>query len=102
MGTHNSYHREIFLAERPIFEKYVPNPGNYYYSHARLADQLSHQGVRSLEIDLHSDSKGSLYATPLLLDLANISYAIDPVMLQPGIKVFHVTDADQGSVCKVI
>lgn len=100
VGTHNSYHREPQLEERPIFEHYIPSPEDFYYSHARLVDQLSHQGVRSLELDLHSDEAGGLYATPLLWNLANLSYEVPPTMREPGIKVFHVTDADQLSVCR--
>lgn len=99
IGTHNSYHREIQLSERALFEKYVPGPENYYYSHAALADQFDHQAVRSLELDLHSDTVGGLYANPLLYRLSNSTYEAAPDMTRPGLKVFHVTDADQGSVC---
>ncbi|GAB7363217.1 hypothetical protein MBLNU230_g3499t1 [Neophaeotheca triangularis] len=100
VGTHNSYHREPQLEQRPIFDQYIPRPEDYYYSHARLADQLTHQGVRSLELDLHSDTEGGLYANPLLWKLANLSYTVPPAMKEPGIKVFHVVDADQLSVCR--
>jgi hypothetical protein len=50
IGTHNSYHREISLAERTVFEKYVPSPEDYYYSHAELQNQLEYQSVRSFEL----------------------------------------------------
>lgn len=101
LGTHNSYHREINLKERAVFEKYIPSPENYYYSHPTLTNQLSHQPVRSLELDLHSDEKGGKYAHPLLWKLANFTNPnyTDPDMYKPGLKIFHVTDADQGSVC---
>jgi hypothetical protein len=91
VGTHNSYHREISLAERAIFEKYVPGPQNYYYSHATFQNQLDHQSVRSFEIDLHSDTKGGLYAQPLVWKLSNLTNATVPWhdvnMTKPGIKV---------------
>lgn len=103
VGTHNSYHREVSLEERAVFEKIVPNPENLYYSHAKFADQLSHQAVRSLEIDLHSDTKGGLYSDPLIWRLSNLTNATapfyDPNFFKPGLKVFHVTDADMNSVC---
>jgi len=103
IGTHNSYHREITLAERPIFEKYVPSPENYYYSHSILENQLQHQAVRSLELDLHSDEQGGLYYPPVIWALSNITNATTPfdgdVLKKPGIKVFHVTDFDPDSVC---
>lgn len=104
IGTHNSYHREISLSERAIFEKYVPSPEDYYYSHSDLSNQLQHQQVRSLELDLHSDENGGLYYPPLIWTLSNLS---DPdttpfngaVLKQPGIKIFHVTDFDTDAVC---
>ncbi|KAJ4360469.1 uncharacterized protein N0V89_001032 [Didymosphaeria variabile] len=103
IGTHNSYHREISLAEREIFEKYVPSPESYYYSHSSLPNQLTHQAIRSLELDLHSDEKGGLYYPPLIWTLSNLTNATTPfdgsVLLKPGIKVFHVTDFDPNAVC---
>jgi hypothetical protein len=103
IGTHNSYHREVSLAERAVFEKYVPSPEDYYYSHATLPNQLEHQSVRSFELDLHSDEKGGLYYPPLIWTLSNLTNATTPydgsVLQKPGIKVFHVTDFDPDSVC---
>jgi hypothetical protein len=103
IGTHNSYHREISLAERAVFEKYVPSPEDYYYSHAELDNQLEYQSVRSFELDLHSDVKGGLYYPPLIWTLSNLTNATTPyngdILKKPGIKVFHVTDFDPDSVC---
>lgn len=103
IGTHNSYHREVSLAERTVFEKYVPSPEDYYYSHATLDAQLEHQSVRSFELDLHSDEKGGLYYPPLIWTLSNLTNETTPydgeVLKKPGIKVFHVTDFDPDSVC---
>jgi hypothetical protein len=106
IGTHNSYHREISLAERPAFESIVPGFQNLYYSHSKLADQLSHQQVRSLELDLHSDVKGGLYEKPWIWEKAGLTSGpngtapwYDPDFSKPGLKVFHVTDLDTNSVC---
>jgi hypothetical protein len=103
IGTHNSYHREVSRAERTVFEKYVPSPQDYYYSHAELPIQLEYQSVRSLELDLHSDEKGGLYYPPAVWTLSNLTNATEPfdgsVFKKPGIKVFHVTDFDPDSVC---
>ncbi|CAI9632921.1 unnamed protein product [Alternaria burnsii] len=103
IGTHNSYHREVSLAERPVFEKYVPSPEDYYYSHAELDNQLEYQSVRSFELDLHSDEKGGLYYPPVIWTLSNLTNTSTPydgnVLKRPGIKVFHVTDFDPDSVC---
>jgi hypothetical protein len=103
IGTHNSYHREIALSERTVFEQYVSSPENYYYSHSSLFNQLQHQSVRSFELDLHSDEKGGLYYPPLIWTLSNLTNATTPfdgeVLKKPGIKVFHVTDFDPNSAC---
>ncbi|KAH9870245.1 hypothetical protein J1614_007168 [Plenodomus biglobosus] len=103
IGTHNSYHREVSLAEQAVFEKYVPSPENYYYSHASLENQLEHQSVRSFELDLHPDDKGGLYYPPLIWTLSNLTANNTPfdgsVLQKPGIKVFHVTDLDPDAVC---
>jgi hypothetical protein len=104
VGTHNSYHREINITtERTAFEEFHDNEKNLYYSHSDLDNQLDHQSVRSLELDLHSDVKGGLYADPLLWRMANLTNETipfhDPNMTKPGLKVFHVTDGDPHSVC---
>ena len=103
VGTHNSYHREISRAERTIFERFVPSPSDYYYSHATFQNQLDHMSVRSFEIDIHSDTKGGLYSQPLIWKLSNITNATAPWhdtnMTKPGIKVFHITDLDTNSIC---
>ncbi|KAF1995681.1 hypothetical protein P154DRAFT_333979 [Amniculicola lignicola CBS 123094] len=103
IGTHNSYHREVNLAERTVFEQYVTNPQDYSYSHSGLANQLQHQSIRSLELDLHSDEKGGLYYPPLIWTLSNLTTAQEPfdgeILKKPGLKVFHVTDFDPNAVC---
>lgn len=103
IGTHNSYHREITLAERAVFDKYIPSPQDYYYSHSNLSIQLERQSVRSFELDLHSDEKGGLYYPPLIWTLSNLTNVTTPyngdILKKPGIKVFHVTDFDPDSVC---
>ncbi len=62
-------------------------------------------GVRSIELDLHPDPDGGLYADPLpyrqlraqgVSDLAPIHRQ---ALLQPGMKVLHVADLDFRSQC---
>lgn len=62
-------------------------------------------GVRSIELDLHPDPAGGLYADPLpyrelraagVDDLAPLP--VD-TLRQPGMKVFHVADLDVRSQC---
>ena len=102
IGTHNSYHIEPTLRERPTFEKYMPSARDYYYSHSTLTNQLTHQSVRSFELDLHSDEKGGLYYPPTIWTLANLTEAERPfngsILQKPGIKIFHVTDLDPDAI----
>ncbi|KAF5849070.1 hypothetical protein GGP41_006007 [Bipolaris sorokiniana] len=107
IGTHNSYHREISLAERKFFEDIMPSLGqlfsvqDLYYSHAELYNQLEYQSVRSFELDLYSDEKGGLYYPPLTWKYANITTTPfdGEVLEKPGIKIFHITDVDTDAVC---
>lgn len=80
IGTHNSYHIETTLSERPILESINGLPGsrNLYYSHPSLTDQFQYQGVRGLELDLFADSKGEMYATPLIRTLSKTPYPSEP------------------------
>lgn len=106
VGTHNSYHREVALTERKVLEQYISGYQNLYYSHSSFSNQLNYQQVRSLEIDLHSDERGGLYADPLIWKLSNLTSGPNgtapydnTVMMKPGLKVFHMTDVDTNSVC---
>jgi hypothetical protein len=85
-----------------MFEKYIPNPENLYYSHSKWSDQFK-QGVRSGEMDLHSDQLGGLYQFPLIWKLSNLTEETAPfnnsIMKKPGLKVFHITDVDTNAIC---
>ncbi|KAL1645783.1 hypothetical protein SLS58_003667 [Diplodia intermedia] len=106
IGTHNSYHREVSITARPIFELLVPSPQSLYYSHASLSDQLDYQSVRSLELDVYADyiSPGQ-FADPLIDRLAQLPGPAQPwqeQMREPGAKVLHVSDLDVRSVCPTL
>lgn len=113
MGTHNSYHREVSLAERAIFPEMMravdPVVENYYYSHASVTDQLEKQQVRSFEFDVYADRHGGLFADPLIRRRANFSdddrrhYGLPAdTMRRPGTKVLHIADADVGTICHTL
>ncbi|EKG18958.1 hypothetical protein MPH_03774 [Macrophomina phaseolina MS6] len=106
IGTHNSYHREVSIFARPVFELLLPSPQNFYYSHASLSDQLTHQSVRSLELDVYADySFPGQFANPLINRLAQLPsppQKWQDQMREPGAKVLHVTDIDVGSVCPTL
>ncbi|KKY18705.1 putative acid phosphatase [Phaeomoniella chlamydospora] len=99
IGTHNSYHREVSLEERPYHAVLLSDPENYYYSHSALNLQAEYQNVRSFEIDIWADPEGGKYATPLVRKLAHLPFPSDPAMNKSGTKVIHVPDADVGTTC---
>lgn len=113
IGTHNSYHREVSLPERVYFPQLMGNieahVDDFYYSHASVHDQLEYQQVRSFEFDVYADTKGGLFADPLIRRLANMSNDYkkhhdlpQDVMRQPGTKVLHIADADVGTICHTL
>ena len=103
IGTHNSYHRELSVAERvahdaiyggaPIYDGFLA------YSHASLPNQFSRQGARGLELDLFPDPQGGLYSNPLLRQRLAAGPLTDPEWYRPGIKVLHTADLDYKSTC---
>lgn len=99
IGTHNSYHREVSRAEASWHDTLLSAPENYYYSHATLPHQASHQSVRAFELDIWADPSGGNYATPLIKKLAGQPYPADPAMRRPGTKVLHVSDLDVDVTC---
>jgi Phosphoinositide phospholipase C, Ca2+-dependent len=106
IGSHNSYHAGFAPSERKYLE--AKNPKGLReldYHHAPLADQLS-AGVRQIEIDIFSDSKGGLFAHPAIVrQVAAAGLPADPdfdpqhEMDKPGFKVMHVQDLDERSTC---
>ncbi|KAK9776189.1 putative acid phosphatase [Seiridium cardinale] len=99
IGTHNSYHREVSLAEKPYHALLLSDPENYYYSHSDLAHQAEYQGLRNFEIDIWADPQGGLYGSPLIRRMAHLDMPDDPGMNKSGTKVLHVPDADVGVSC---
>ena len=104
----------------------APNPEGLVYTHPPLAEQLGTQGVRQLELDVWVDPDPVRFADPFarraieavnnLLTLGLLNRELvgleegellpygepfdpDDVMLEPGLKVFHVQDIDFRSRC---
>jgi hypothetical protein len=103
IGTHNSYHREIPKVEEAAYEDLINSPDDYdrflAYSHATIPNQLAHQDVRGLELDLFPDPNGGLYAEPLVRRTLGLGPLPDPAWRQPGIKVLHSVDFDYHTTC---
>ena len=107
IGSHNSYHAGIAANEVKVWQ--VKNPEGFKgldYRHQPLPLQFD-SGVRQIELDVYSDSKGGLYAHPngpKMVAAAQLppdpNFDPDGVMLKPGFKVLHMQDVDYRSVCQ--
>jgi hypothetical protein len=102
IGGHNSYH----IAPRPAVMELIAAAGHRRaesldYSHRPLAEQLSQQGIRQIELDVYADPKGGLFAAPKARALVR-ERGKDPGpdpnqdgrLNDPGLKVLHVPDVD--------
>src|SRR6476659_6417299 len=70
VGTHNSYHAGLAPGEMAVLRKQNPQSAeSLAYRHPSLEAQLD-TGVRQLELDIYSDTKGGLFADPLYLRLS--------------------------------
>ncbi len=72
-GTHNSYH--VLKPYNPV--EWLPwdlHITDWNYTHAPITEQLTNQGVRQVELDIH--------------------------MGKDGFPVYHLTGIDNGSTCK--
>lgn len=102
LGSHNSYKIAIRPEVMARYAEYDAGDAKALdYSHAPLETQLD-LGLRQLEIDVHYDPRGGLYAAPLGERWAKPDpAAFDPegAMRKPGFKVFHKSDVDYRSHC---
>lgn len=107
IGTHNSYHAGIAPNETKIWQaKYPEAYKGLEYSHPSLTRQLD-AGIRQIELDVYSDSKGGRFAHPAGPRMvADAGLPADPpfdpngLMNKPGFKVMHVQDLDYRSNCQ--
>ncbi|TWI95594.1 calcium-dependent phosphoinositide phospholipase C [Mucilaginibacter frigoritolerans] len=101
IGSHNSYKQAI---DPKLFRmmqlRDSVGMSKIDYDHIGFADQLN-LGLLNLEIDVYSDEKGGKYAHPKGLQWVKDQPPFDPngEMLEPGFKVFHITDLDFRSNC---
>ena len=99
IGSHNSYHAGLAPAELANLKKANPKLAESLdYAHPSITKQLD-MGVRKLELDIFSDTRGGLFAKP---KTAVPDPPFDPqgLMLKPGFKVIHVQDLDFRSTCQ--
>lgn len=104
VGTHNSYHQEANKAEEKLRGQFAPaDEKTLEYDHPELPVQLDSQHVRQIELDVHLDDKGGLFAAPAIrriLKEGPLPYKA--TMERPGIKVFHIHDVDYWSRCPAL
>lgn len=98
LAAHNAYHLE---GEAPLLQAITANlpelTPTIEYTHPTLTEQLD-LGLRSFELDVFEDPDGGRYATPKAQPLLELA-PIDPVMQEPGFKVFHIQEVDYRSTC---
>jgi Phosphoinositide phospholipase C, Ca2+-dependent len=98
VASHNGYHLE---GEEALLQAITANlptlTPTIEYSHPTLTEQLD-LGLRSMELDVFEDPDGGRYATPKAQALLGLE-PIDPVMEEPGFKVFHIQEVDYRSTC---
>jgi hypothetical protein len=107
IGTHNSYHAGFAPSAAKLWEKKNPRAFNGLdYQHRPLSEQFD-SGVRQIELDVFSDSKGGLYAHPAgpaMIAAAHLApdpdFDPDGLMARPGFKVMHMQDIDYRSTCQ--
>lgn len=98
LAAHNAYHLEGEEALLAAITANLPElTPTIEYSHPTLTEQLD-LGVRSMELDVFEDPEGGRYAAPKAVELLGLE-PIDPVMEEPGFKVFHIQEVDYRSTC---
>jgi len=98
LAAHNAYHLEGEPALLAAITANLPAlTPTIEYSHPTLTEQLD-LGLRSMELDVFEDPEGGRYATPKAQPLLGLA-PIDPVMEEPGFKVFHIQEVDYRSTC---
>lgn len=98
VASHNGYHLEGEEALLQAITAALPTlTPTIEYSHPTLTEQLD-LGLRSMELDVFEDPDGGRYATPKAQALLGLE-PIDPVMSEPGFKVFHIQEVDYRSTC---
>jgi hypothetical protein len=107
IGTHNSYHAGFAPSATKVMMKEAPKEfAAISYRHPSLTRQFD-DGVRQIELDVFSDSKGGMYVDPAIDHMIDLNgLADDPPTApsgtweKPGFKVMHIQGIDQRSVCQ--
>ncbi len=98
LAAHNAYHLEGEPALLQAITDNLPElTPTIEYSHPTLTEQLD-LGLRSFELDVFEDPDGGRFGAPKAQELLGLT-PIDPVMQEPGFKVFHIQEVDYRSTC---
>jgi hypothetical protein len=98
LAAHNAYHLEGDPKLLAVITDNLPElTPTIEYSHPTLTEGLE-LGLRSFELDLFEDPDGGRYGAPVAQSVLGLD-PIDPVMQEPGFKVFHIQEVDYRSTC---
>jgi hypothetical protein len=98
LAAHNAYHLEGDPKLLAVITDNLPElTPTIEYSHPTLTEGLE-LGLRSFELDLFEDPDGGRYGAPVAQSVLGLE-PIDPVMQEPGFKVFHIQEVDYRSTC---
>ena len=99
IGSHNSY---LLKTYQPLLDCLITlgsilgnDPMELDYTHESLTTQFNSFNVRSIEIDIYNDPNGGAYYDRqgnILIFEPTASN--EPELLNPGMKVLHITDID--------
>ena len=99
LAAHNAYHLE---GEEALLDAITAGPARAHAHHRVLpshrSPSSSTSGCGRFELDLFEDPDGGRYAAPKAQALLGLE-PIDPVMQEPGFKVFHIQEVDYRSTC---
>ena len=106
IGTHNSYHAGFAPSATKVMMKEAAKEfAAINYRHPSLTQQFD-DGVRQIELDVFSDSKGGMYGDPAITHMVSLNgLPDDPPMAppgtweKPGFKVMHIQDVDFRTNC---
>lgn len=100
LGSHNSYKQPVVPQIFAALQAFDPAlASSLEYSHPPLADQLTSQGIRQIELDVFADPDGGLYAERVGLGVVGLPNTPPPELSDPGFKVLHVQDLDFETSC---
>lgn len=103
IGSHNSYRKLPSQEEQDLLRSFIGDEADKLeYEHLPLGEQFETQRIRQIELDVFIDRDGGKYAEPLIRTVAGEGPYEPELMVEPGLKVFHIQDVDYASTCPTL